>query len=124
MTSNRPCRGGWAVRFAGIDTVDAAEALRGVRLSVAPEMLPPLPPGTYYHYQVLGLVVVDAEGVPLGRVESILSTGANDVYCVGSGAEEILIAAVPEMIDRVDIEAGRICLTVAKSALGEDEPPI
>jgi 16S rRNA processing protein RimM len=88
------------------------------------EDLPPLPEGQFYQFQLLGLRVEDAEGVVLGRVESILSTGSNDVYCVGTGAEEILIPAVADYVAGVQLEAGVIRLAVPRSRLGMAEPPI
>ena len=125
ILASRPVRKqAMAVRFEGFDTIEAAETLRGKRLYVEPEDLPPLPPGVYYNYQLEGLEVFDAEGVSLGRVESILETGSNDVYCVGKGQEEVLIPAVPDYVAQVDLEAGRIRLSVPRSALGESDPPV
>jgi 16S rRNA processing protein RimM len=113
-----------AVFFEGIETIEEAEALRGRRLYVRPEDLPPLPPGRYYYYQLFGLEVVDAAGVVLGRVEAILETGSNDVYCVGKGREEILIPAVPDFVAKVDLATKRILLAVPRSALGGEDPPV
>ncbi len=113
-----------AVLFEGFDSIEAAETLRNKLLYVEPEELPPLPPGVYYDYQLTGLEVIDADGVSLGRVESILQTGSNDVYCVGKGQAEILIPAVPDYVARVDLAQGRIELAVPRSALGESDPPV
>jgi 16S rRNA processing protein RimM len=113
-----------AVHFEGIDSIEAAEPLRGAALYVHETELPPLPPGVYYHYQVIGLTVVDPEGAVLGRVSAILSAGGNDVYCVGEGREEILIPAVRDYVGRIDIEGGRLYLRVPRSALGGDEEPV
>ncbi|MDM7916757.1 MAG: ribosome maturation factor RimM [Candidatus Eisenbacteria bacterium] len=124
IRSRRPVRGGVALQLEGIDDRDQAERLRGKLLYVRPEDLPALPEGVYYRYQLEGLQVVDAEGEVLGRVESILQTGANDVYCVRAEENEILIPAVREFVESVDLETGRIRLRVPRSALGEDENPI
>ncbi len=114
----------YAVRFEGIDSVDSAESLRGVRLFIPEEALPALPAGIYYHYQVLGLMVIDSEGMALGRIESILEAKGNDVYCVGEGDGELLIPAVRDYVERIDLAAGRLILRVPGSALGAGEPPI
>jgi 16S rRNA processing protein RimM len=113
-----------AISFEGIDSIEAAEALRERRLFVRPEDLPPLPAGEYYYYQLMGLEVIDATGSVLGRVEDVIETGSNDVYCVGKGAEEILIPAVRDYVARVDLAAGRIFLAVPRSALGVNDPPV
>ena len=124
IVRSRPYRDGVAVVLAGIESIEEAESLRGVELAVAADSLPALPDGTYYHFQVLGLTVIDAAGAELGRVESILQTGSNDVYCVRQGPEEILIPAVKDFVERVDLESGRLWLKVPRSSLGESEDPI
>jgi 16S rRNA processing protein RimM len=122
--SRAAAKGSIAVRFDGIDSVEEAEMLRGRRLYVNAEDLPPLPPGVYYHYQLLGLQVIDADGVVLGQVEAILETGSNDVYCVGKGQAEILVPAVRDFVAKVDLPAGRIQLAVSRSALGVEDRPV
>ncbi len=124
IRASRRYKAGVAIFFEGIETVEAAQNLRGVYLSIRVEELPPLPAGTYYHYQLLGLEVVDALGRVLGRLESILQTGSNDVYCVGKGKDEILIPAIREYVERIDLPGGRIFLAVERNRLGGDEPPV
>lgn len=114
----------YAVLFEGAETRETAESLRGMTLCVPEEDLPRLPPGVYYHYQVLGLVVVDVDGAVLGPIESILDTGSNEVYCVGEGADQILIPAVRDFVGRIDLTSGRLFLNVPRSALGMEEDPI
>jgi 16S rRNA processing protein RimM len=121
----RPARkGALAIALDGMNTREDAERLRGRSLWVGAEVLPPLPAGVYYHFQVIGLRVVDANGTELGRVETILQTGSNDVYCVRMGTEEILIPAIGEYVAGVDLTAGVIRLAVPRNRLGTDEPPI
>ena len=124
IRESRSYRGAVAVQFREVDSIEAAEGLRGVWLCVPVEELPALPPGVFYHYQILGLEVLDASGVSLGRVDSILETGGNDVYCVREGEQEILIPAVREYVARVDLAGKRIWLAVPRTALGGNEPPI
>jgi 16S rRNA processing protein RimM len=124
IRASRPMRGGLALQFEGIEDRDQAEALRGKLLFVPAEQLPPLPEGVYYRYQLEGLEVEDSEGTVLGRIESILETGSNDVYCVRSAESEILIPAIRAFVESVDLKARRMRLSVPRSALGEDENPI
>jgi 16S rRNA processing protein RimM len=124
IVRSRPYGNGVALFLEGVDSIEKAEALRGVELSVTIESLPKLPEGSYYHYQVIGLTVVDSAGVVLGRIDSIIETGSNDVYCVRQGLEEILIPAVKDFVERVDLENGRLCLKVPRASLGESEDPI
>jgi 16S rRNA processing protein RimM len=96
------------VRLAGLATAEDAAALRGQRVWSEREALPPLPEGEYYHYQLIGLDVVDTEGKLLGRLAEIIETGANDVYVVRGPAGEMLLPAIEEVVREVDLEAGRM----------------
>ncbi len=124
VQASRPSRDVLAVRFEGVESVEEAERFRGRVLTVAAQNLPELPPGVYYQFEILGCEVLDGDGRRLGTVEQILETGGNDVYCVREGSEEVLVPAVPEFIAEVDRENRRIRLTVPRSALGEEEPPV
>ena len=53
--------------------------------------------------------VVDAEsGEVYGRISDVKNTGASDIYTVKSDKNEFMIPAVPEFIERTDIEGGRL----------------
>ncbi len=91
----------------GVATVEAARAFVGGRVAVAAADLPPLPEGHFYHHQVVGLTVVRPDGRPLGRLTSVLATGANDVYVVRrpSGAE-VLVPATRGAVEAIDVTGG------------------
>ena len=96
------------LKLEGVETREAAAALAGCRLGLPRAAAPPLPEGQYYHYDILGLAVVDAVGEDLGRVAEIVPTGANDVYVVRGPRGEWLLPALHRMIAAVDLEAGVI----------------
>ncbi|MEM6489877.1 MAG: ribosome maturation factor RimM, partial [Pseudomonadota bacterium] len=75
----RPIKEGFAARLTGVDTRDAAEALRGTRLYVPRAALPALDDEEYYHADLIGLEVRDTGGARLGRVRAIYDHGAGDV---------------------------------------------
>lgn len=92
------------IKFDVVGDRNQAETMRGVDLTVPPEELEPLPPGSYYHYQIIGMEVHDEEGVCLGAVTEVLSTGANDVYIVRDGKRETLVPALAGVIVSVDTD--------------------
>jgi len=96
------------VRLADLTTLEDAAGLRGKQVWVDREALPPLPEGELYHYQLLGLDVVEEDGTLLGRLAEIIETGANDVYVVRGLAGEILLPAINDVIRDVDLEAGKM----------------
>jgi 16S rRNA processing protein RimM len=93
----------------GVDTRSRAEELAGLQVLGDRRRFPPLPPGEYYWFQVLGLPVVnEADGALLGYLDHIISTPGHDVYAVRQGEREVLLPAVEEVIVEINLEAGVI----------------
>ena len=96
------------LRFAGFDTPEATARLTNLEVFTRTRGLPKLPEGQFYHHQLLGLKVWEADEY-LAELVDIMETGANDVYVVGSeDAQELLIPAIPDVIKEINIEAGTI----------------
>jgi 16S rRNA processing protein RimM len=92
------------MKFIGIDSIEEADKYRNAFLSISADELYPLPEGTYYHFQLIGMKVYDIEIGYLGLLTDILETGANDVYMIKSEVYgEILIPAIKEVICEVDL---------------------
>jgi 16S rRNA processing protein RimM len=94
------------LHFKEIPDRTAAEALRNQLLTIPEAEAMPLPEGTYYVHQIIGLRVVTDTGEELGRVREVLHTGANDVYVVDGPRGEVLLPAIPEVILDVDLAQG------------------
>jgi 16S rRNA processing protein RimM len=107
------------LKLSGIDDVDAVEALRGRLLSVPESELASLPEGEYYTYQIVGLEVFDGDGERLGKVIRLFPTGSNDVYVVEGPRGEILLPAVDDVIVEVDVEGGRMVVSLMDGMLPE-----
>ena len=92
----------------------AAEGLRGARIFIARSAFPPLPEGEYYWVDLIGLPVVNREGVALGTVRDLLPTGPQTTLVLAYEHEgkphERMIPFVSAYVDKVDL-AGR-CITV------------
>lgn len=87
---------------------DAASELLDCQIAVAREAMPALPEGEYYWFDLIGLQVVNREGVALGEVRRIMETGANDVLVVAGDRERLVPFVIGEIIDAVDVCGGRI----------------
>jgi 16S rRNA processing protein RimM len=92
----------------GVDDRTKAEALQGQWVWIAIEDAIPLQEGEYYLHQVLGLQVTTVEGEALGRVTEVIETKANDVYVVQGTQGEVLLPAIPQVIVKVDVQAGQM----------------
>ena len=97
------------LKLEGVDTPEAAQALRGKVLYLNRED-DILEEGQYYVQDLLGLEVADADtGRVYGILQDVSQTGANDVYHVAfpDGRVE-LVPAIPQVVVKIDIEAGRM----------------
>jgi len=84
--------------FAGVDTLEGAVALRDKILYARREDLP-LPKGSHFVADLLGLPVIDADrGEVCGVLEDVTFPGAHPVYVVRDGAHTFMIPAVPAFI--------------------------
>jgi 16S rRNA processing protein RimM len=115
----RPHKNVWLVKFQDVNTVEAAEMLRGAQALVPAGLAEPLPEGHFYLHEITGLRVVTAAGEELGTVTDILRSPANDVYVVG----DLLIPAVKEMVERIDPVAGVIVVRSREALAAEEVPP-
>ena len=84
-----------------------AEALRGARIFVPRSSFPKAGKDEYYWVDLLGLNVVNREGVALGCVRDLMATGPHSVLCVeyteGEQALERMIPFVAAYVDAVDL---------------------
>jgi 16S rRNA processing protein RimM len=111
ITACWPHKGRFVLKIEGVDSIDAAEGYRGQELRVGEEELAPLPEGTYYHHELLGLAVRDPEGRVLGRVAELLETGGEAKVLVvrGEGGEHLFPLAAP-FVRSVDLASGVLVL--------------
>lgn len=98
----------WLLSIDGVDSIDAANALRGTTVAVRESELPTLERGEFYWYQLVGLEVVDTKGGSLGSVSEILSTPGSDVLVASRDGKESMIPMVDGMIVEIDLARRRI----------------
>ena len=103
--------------FEGRDDIEAIRPWVGCELEVRTADLPALEEGSYYHFQLLGLEVYGPDGRRLGVLEEILTGGGNDVYCVRGDGPEILVPAVREAIESIDVKRRRLVLKDMKGLI-------
>jgi 16S rRNA processing protein RimM len=100
------------LRCAEIAGLDQAETYRNAYLQIPREECLPLPAGSFYYFELIGLMAKSMGGEVIGELVDVLPYPANDVYVVRSGDREILIPAVPDIVKKVDTKAGEIIINV------------
>jgi 16S rRNA processing protein RimM len=90
---------------------NAAEALRGARVFVPRSSFPTAGDDEYYWVDLIGLSVVNREGVTLGTVRELLATGPQTTLVLAAESDgkavERMVPFVSAFVDKVDL-AGRL----------------
>lgn len=117
IEQSKPYKGHFLVKLRRINSIAEAQPWVGCVLSVREDTLPSLKSGEYYHYQAIGLEVVDVNGERIGVVSQILSTPGGELYVVKGAKKEHLIPAVREIVEKVDFSAGKIIVNSPEGLL-------
>ena len=107
------------VKLEGVDTVEAAQVLRGRMLYVDRRDIK-LPKGRHLVQDLIGLMVVDADtGATYGTLTDVSQTGANAVYHLTTPSGEVLVPAIPEVIIAIDTKKDILRLRPMKGLFDE-----
>ena len=96
------------IGVAGVESIDAAEALAGLELRVPADQLASLPEGTFYRHDLVGCHVETRLGVAVGVVSEVEGTLGGSRLVVAGAAGEVLIPFAAEICTAIDPAAKRI----------------
>ena len=122
ITAMRPQKTVLVVRFRGIDSREAAEALNGVELFVDRSALPAPEEDEFYLSDLIGLQTVSPEGEMLGKVIEVHDFGAGDILEVrlANGKSE-LFAFTRENFPDIRIAQGEITFVPPQTVSEREE---
>ena len=109
----QPTKGGLLIKLYDVEW-EAAEAMTGEPVLVRESAVPQPPEDTYYHFQLIDLLVRTVDGQELGVLTEILDTGANDVYVVTSDGQELLLPAMESVVREVNLDRGEMVVVVTE----------
>ena len=110
-------RGRPIVGLAGIDTMNAAEALAGTELRIGVDALQPLPARSYYHHDLVGCSVVTPHGETIGRVRSVDGDAAGSRLVVEHANGDVLIPMVEGICVAIDVARRQIVVAPPEGLL-------
>ena len=110
-------RGRPILGFAGIDTIDAAEALAGSELRIPDDALQPLPTGSYYHHDLIGCSVETLDGTTIGHVDAVDGDASGSRLVVHTRSGDVLIPMVEGICRSVDAPGKRIVVELPEGLL-------
>ena len=114
VTAVRAISKGLVIALDGIDDRSAAESLKGARVVLSRDRLPPLDEGEFYYDDLPGLPVRLPDGTVVGKVRGAFR-GATDILELEVGGREILVPAVEGFV----VSVGRDAVVIEPSALEE-----
>ncbi len=108
----KPHGDGLVALFEGADDRELMVQAKGASIWVSRQHFAPLPEGEYYWVDLLGLHVRNRQGLDLGVVTDLMSTGPHSVLVLEDATTgesvERLIPFVPVYIDEVQLGQGVI----------------
>jgi 16S rRNA processing protein RimM len=99
------------IRFAGIDSPEAAANLKGAEIIVGRKLASPLKEGEFYVEDLKGLEVIGRDGEILGYITDVIEGGGGNLVELKLLSGEIRLAPFRnEFFGDVDLENGKIVL--------------
>ncbi len=101
-------------QIEGVDDRDKAHSLIGSDIAIDPNQLKSLEDNDFYWRQLIGLDVEETNSGLIGKVQSIMATGANDVLVVvgkddaGKKREILIPYLLGNVIKHIDLDKQRI----------------
>ncbi len=111
---SRPHKNITLAKIEGVDTIEAAERLRGKIVYINRDDIQ-LGEGVHFVQDLIGLEVRDFDsGVLYGVISDVLRTGANDVYEIRQNGKTYLAPVIDEVVREIDVEGGVVRITPMK----------
>ena len=99
----------FVVLLGGVNDREIAQVWKGREIKVSRSILPPVDAGEFYWHDLIGLKVINPQGLELGRVCDLLETGSNDVLVVRTQGDEngdLLIPFIKDTVGDIDLKTG------------------
>lgn len=107
---SRLAKGGIVARAKGVESKEAADALRGLQLHIDRADLPEPEEDEFYLADLIGLSAETPEGELLGKVKSVQDFGAGDILEIDPalGGQTWYLSFTREAAPTVDIAGGKL----------------
>jgi 16S rRNA processing protein RimM len=119
-------KGGIVLHFAGVDSISAAEELKGMTVAVPQADRALLAADETYIGDLIGCVLVDvagAEAVIVGEIENVdRSGGAAPLLVVRGARGEVLIPFAKSYLRRIDLEGKRVEMALPEGLVDLNAP--
>ena len=110
------------IKLEGVDTVEAARALKNTVLYMKRSDVN-LPAGKWFISELIGCTVLDADdnSVVYGKIKDIDSGMANDIWYIEiPGKEDVLIPAIKDVVIRCDVAEDKVYIRPLRGLFDEN----
>lgn len=106
------------LKLEGIDSIECAQKLKNSILYVRKDTLPDLDSDTFFVADLIGLDVFDENDAFLGKISDVITAGGADVYIIkNEGAKDLLLPALKEVVNEINLDEGFVKVTVPDGLL-------
>jgi 16S rRNA processing protein RimM len=111
----------YTAQLGGIATRELADALRTTELYIKITDVAPLDADEYFLHDLPGMSVQTVDGVVIGTVSDVISTGASDIIVVTrEGLSDVLIPLVKAFVQSYDVATRTIVVTPIPGMITEE----
>lgn len=110
-------KGRQVLKLAGIDSISAAERLRGSWVQVEASQAISLPENTFWDHDLVGCTLRDPQGRHLGVVTSVMRIAGNSQLVVRWEQNEYLVPMVRSICRQISIERREIVVELPKGLM-------
>jgi 16S rRNA processing protein RimM len=126
LVAHWPHKGGIVLHFAGMDSISAAETLKGLIVAIPHTERAALGEDEVYVGDLIGCVLVDVAGaapVLVGKIEEVdCSAGPVALLAVAGAAGEVLIPFAKSYLRKIDLEARRVEMALPEGLVELNAP--
>lgn len=119
---SRPHKNITLAKIKGVDTIEAAEKLRGKIIYINRDDIT-LDEGVNFVQDLIGIEVKDAEnGTVYGKLTDVIRTGANDVYEItDSNNKKYLAPVIDEVVEEINVDGGFVLIRPMKGIFDDED---
>ena len=121
LLSVRPHKQLFLMKLKELSSFDEAEKFRGADILIRKGSLRRENEDEFFWYELLGLKVYMNSGKYIGTIRNILPTKSNDIYVVREGKAEVLIPAIHDMVEEIDLINKRMIISEMEGLLDLNE---
>jgi 16S rRNA processing protein RimM len=126
LLAHWPHKGGIVLHFSGVDSISAAEALKGLIVAIPRAERAPLADDEVYIGDLIGCTLTDVAGaapVTVGEIENVDRTaGPVALLVVNGAAGEVLVPFAKSYLRKIDLAARRVEMALPEGLIELNQP--